>query len=342
MWKTIDYAATGKRHLREGMPCQDKVIRYRVGDVSLAALADGAGSASLSHYGAEAVLYWISRDIGDHFDEFYEEEAGGVIRQRIIYDIVEALDETQKEYQCSLRDLSSTLLVVAVSGDRYLIVHIGDGVIGYLKNDEIRVATVPDNGDYANETVFTTSASAISRMRLIKGEDAEIGGFVLMSDGTEKALYDKRTGRLSQGIRRIMQMTTLCPSGPIRGLLEESFQDGIMQLTQDDCSISILVDTKAFPDYFHMSLTDRMDCLQMGSDARHKTKRIRRTGEILKAAEKGASAENLARLLHIKPRHINKKLNTLVELGLLEKRRGIYYSAAYEDTILQNRDSYAG
>ena len=139
-----------------------------------------------------------------------------------------------------------------------------------------------------------------------------------------------------------MQMTTLCPSGPVRDLLEESFQDGIMRLTQDDCSISILVDTKAFPDYFHMSVADKMDCLQMASGARDKTKRIRRTGEILKAAAKGASAEKLARLLHIKPRHMDKKLNVLVELGFLEKRRGIYYSAAYEDTGHHIRASTAG
>lgn len=42
------------------------------------------------------------------------------------------------------------LLLAAVSEERFLLVHIGDGVIGYLDGDTLKVASVPDNGEFAN------------------------------------------------------------------------------------------------------------------------------------------------------------------------------------------------
>lgn len=324
MWKTAEYAATGRGHLKTGIPCQDKVCTYINGEVIVITLADGAGSAKLSHFGAEAVLNRVSQDLGEHFKEYFEEPDASVIRQRLFTKVLGALEETQMELQCQLRDLSSTLLAVAVSGARYFIVHIGDGVIGYLKENEIRVATGPDNGDFANETIFTTSPSASARMRIIKGTDKGIGGFVLMSDGTGTSLYNKSTGELSQGIRRIIEMTALCPDGSMYGLLSETFGSTIVNLTQDDCSISILADTDAFPNYFNMTVPEKMDLLQISSDARCKTRRLRQTEEILLAASVGASAEQIAQKIHVRPKHVCKKLDFLVSLGLLEKIQGFY------------------
>lgn len=327
MWKTAEYAGAGRGHLEAGIPCQDKVRTYRNGEVTVITLADGAGSARLSHFGAEAVLKCISQELGEHFEEYFEEPDTSVIRSRLISEVRKALEETQNELQCELKDLSSTMLAAAVSGFRYFIAHIGDGVIGYLSDDEIKVATGPDNGEFANVTFFTTTPSSLTRMRIVRGTDDRIGGFALMSDGTETALYNKRTGDLSQGIKRIMQMTVLCPEKSMRRLLSETFETTVMNLTRDDCSIAILVNTKAFPDYHGMPVPEKMDLLQIGSNARNGTKRLDRAGEILRVASGGASAEQIARLIHVKPKHIRKKLDSLIFLGLLEKDRGIYYSA---------------
>ena len=326
MWKSSEYAAAGRVHLKAGIPCQDKVRTYRNGEVTVITLADGAGSAKLSHFGAEAVLDRVSKDLGEHFEEYFNESNASSIRQRLFSEVLCALDETQSRLQCDLRDLSSTLLAAAVCGSRYFIAHIGDGVIGYLKDDEVKVATGPDNGYFANETFFTTTPSTLSRMRIIKGADDGIGGFVLMSDGTENALYNKRTCQLSQGIKRIMRMTLLCPDGSMQELLSETFESAVMNLTHDDCSISILVNTKAFPDYYSMTLSEKLDLLQIGCGARDKAKRIRQAGEILHAASKGASAAQIARQIHVKPKHIYRKLDSLIFLGLLEKNQGIYQS----------------
>lgn len=326
MWRTIEYSATGRGHLKAGLPCQDKVRTYRNDDVTVITLADGAGTAKLSHFGAEAVLDCVSKELGEHFEDYFAEPDASIIRRRLFAVVLEALEDTQKKLRCDLRDLSSTLLVAAVSGSCYFIIHIGDGVIGYLKDDEIKVATGPDNGDFANETFFTTSPASLVRMRMMKGEDAGIHGFVLMSDGTENALYNKQTGELSQGIKRIMQMTVLCSSVSMRKLLAETFEDVVIHLTQDDCSISVVVNTDAFPNYYSIPLSEKLDLLQIGRNARNKARRIRQAGEILYAARCGAFAKCVARQIHVKPKYIRRKLDYLISLGFLEKKQGIYYS----------------
>src|SRR5690606_42119695 len=64
---------------------------------------------------------------------------------------------------CTFAELASTFLAVAVSAERFLVVHIGDGVIGYVKNGELRVISAPDNAEFANQTTFVTSPDAASR-----------------------------------------------------------------------------------------------------------------------------------------------------------------------------------
>jgi len=326
MWKSIEYATAGKSHIKAGLPCQDKVRTFRNGEVTVITLADGAGSAKLSHYGAEAVLEKVSRDLGECFEEFFREKDGAVIRRRLLSDVNEALERVQKGLHCKINDLSSTLLAVAVSGNRYFIVHIGDGVIGYLKDGEVKVATRPDNGDFANETFFTTSPAVSSHIRLCKGTDEKIEGFVLMSDGTENALYNKRTGQLSNGIKRIMKMTAICPRGILMNLLDATMMESIMEHTHDDCSISILANTDAFHNFIQMSVAEKLDILNMTPDSRNLNKRIRQVRDILIATSGGASAARVARLTHISPKHIQKKLDFLMNLGLLEEEKGIYRS----------------
>ena len=326
MWKTTEYTAAGRRHLRDGIPCQDKVCTYRNGNVTVITLADGAGCAKMSHFGAEAVTRCISRELGEHFERYFEESDALIVRQRFCSKMLEALKKTQAKLHCDLRDLSSTLLAVAVSGTRHFIVHIGDGVIGYLKDDEIKTATYPHNGDFANETFFTTDNSVISHMRIIKGDDEKIHGFVLMSDGTGNVLFDKKTGKLSRGIRRIMQMSVMCPEHSMQSLLSDTFDSLVLKLTQDDCSISVLADTSAFPSFGDMSVPEKLELLQLESNARYKSKRIWQTGEILRIASGGACAAQIARKTHINPKHINKKLEFLLSLGLIEADHGRYYS----------------
>ena len=59
MWNVIQCAAQGRSHIKSDIPCQDKTYSAFDNDTQVIALADGAGSAKLSHYGAETVTKFI-------------------------------------------------------------------------------------------------------------------------------------------------------------------------------------------------------------------------------------------------------------------------------------------
>ena len=125
-------------------------------------------------------------------------------------------------------------------------------------------------------------------------------------------------------------MTVLCSEYAMRCLLRETFETAVMNFTRDDCSISIIANVEAIPDYYSMPLEERLDLLQIGRDARDKARRVRLAGEILLAASGGASAIQIARQIHVKPKYIHRKLDSLTSIGLLDKKQGIYFSAQNE------------
>lgn len=329
MWNTIEYTTIGRGHLMTGVPCQDKVKTYCDKDVTVIALADGAGSSRLSHFGAERILDGITRELALRFEAYYHQDIS--VNKTCLADCIKAtLDAAQHEYDCELKDLSSTLLAVALSGSKYFVAHIGDGVVGCQKNDELHTISKPDNGSFANETYFTTSASVISRMRIQKGDDKSLFGFVLMSDGTAASLYNKQSDALSPGIKRMMQMTALCSREALLQLFDSSFREAVTSFTQDDCSIALLVDADAYPAYSDLTINEKMDLLQIFPSSRNKARRLSQADMILEMTIPGCTASQIARQLYAKPFHIKKKLNRLMDIGLIVKNGSRYQNALYK------------
>ncbi|MDR2522727.1 MAG: protein phosphatase 2C domain-containing protein [Synergistaceae bacterium] len=65
---------------------------------------------------------------------------------------------------------------------RGLIVHIGDGIIGYLDGAELKIASLPDNGEFSNVTTFVTSNEAAVSMRLFSGLILRQGSLYIKSN----------------------------------------------------------------------------------------------------------------------------------------------------------------
>ena len=119
--------------------------------------------------------------------------------------------------------------------------HIGDGIIGYLKQDELKIATHPMNGEFINTTVFTTSMDVVRETRLIKGGVEEIKGFVLMSDGTESSLYNKKDYKFADVVKKIMKMSMKSEIKIVEKQLKQSFENVVSKATVDDCSMIMIV-----------------------------------------------------------------------------------------------------
>ena len=67
-------------------------------------------------------------------------------------------------------EFSSTLLFVGVKDNRYLVGHIGDGLIGYFEGNNVKTLSYPENGDSPNKTFFITGDNAINYFRIYKAD----------------------------------------------------------------------------------------------------------------------------------------------------------------------------
>lgn len=241
MWNLLESTRQGRSHVKQGTPCQDKTYCRSYDDTYVITLADGAGSARLSHYGAECVTKCIADELGLNFESYWDETEARIAKERLFKEISESLQQIAGQYDCQLKDMASTLLAVAVKDERYIILHLGDGVIGYCKEGVLKVASAPNNGEFANTTVFTTSSDACSQMKVFRGLLNGINGFVLMSDGPEACLYDKKNNELANGLLQILEDASGEDLKEVSEGIEEAMDIVITKHTLDDCSLAFMV-----------------------------------------------------------------------------------------------------
>lgn len=319
MWNIIQCAAQGRSHIASKTPCKDKIFSHSQNGMNIIALADGAGSAELSHFGAEAVKKFACREMSEQFDEYYTQANAQYAARQLMSGIENTLDQTAKELECDVKDLASTLLFVAVKDERYILVHIGDGVIGYYINDEIKTASQPENGEFANTTVFTTSKNAAASMKMLKGTLGGIRGFVLMSDGSEASLYDKRKKVPAQVLKKIMDMCTYIRLDKIQEHLQQDFENIIRYKTTDDCSIAILMNSDdEFKGYLSLNKEQKCRLLQIKETSRDVT--YGRYDDILSYLRDAATVDELAKHVHLKTKYLKRNyLKKLCELNFVER-----------------------
>ena len=194
-WMVGGASVVGVSHERNGLPCQDSA-RYRVcGDVLIAAVADGAGSAELSDVGSALAADTSARmaelliiEEHDHAPHSLHETCLGPI---IAASIVEARRELQDEAGrrgVELRQLATTLLL-AIHTPRLLAVgQIGDGAaVASDGRGGYRTWIIPQRGgEYANQTNFLTSANAMSLLE-VRVERLEPGAseLAMFTDGLQ-------------------------------------------------------------------------------------------------------------------------------------------------------------
>ena len=324
MWKSVSCAVQGAGHIRSEIPCQDKTFELEQNGVYVIALADGAGSAKLSHYGAERIVKDAAKYTVEHFEEWLEIEDGRQVKQTLLKVLRRGLTEESQVRECSIRDLASTLLLVAVDESHYILLHIGDGVIGYLDGYMLKVASMPDNGEFSNVTTFVTSEEALASMRLFKGELKNKNAFVLMSDGTEQSLYHKSSKTLADVVVKLMRHTCLISRKAMKNQLEDAFASVICKNTQDDCSIAILARRSVLGSIETISFEKRLELYQISDQTPCIRRRVKCFDEILSIAETPSSLQQISRQIYLKPKYARKRIERLIDIGLLVKKGKLY------------------
>lgn len=322
MWKTINYEVRGRGHEKNGLPCQDRTLTIHRNGVTVIALADGAGSAKHSEIGAQTTVIAVSNLLAEQFTRLIQNNSGAQVKQLIEATIQEALTEQQQALNCEYKDLASTLLTVAIKDDQFIVIHVGDGVIGYIKNDELLVASSPENGEFANTTVFVTSSSMTQSMKLLKGQLKEITGFVLMSDGTAESFYHKQTKSLAAVLKKFVAWTAILTKDKMTELVEDSFEKVIRMKTQDDCSIAIVTLADSYQVFANLEDAEKLNLLEIR--AKRPTKQLKRYNAIFEGLQQPKTLKQIAKYVHLKPKFLKRKLNFLLKKGLIMKENNVY------------------
>lgn len=325
MWSFSSCQVQGRGHIKNQIPCQDKTKTIFENGTYVIALADGAGSAKLSHYGASCVVESISDLFIHHFEDIFANEDGRQVKLAIIEKVLTDINSKAEELNCTPKDLAATMLVVAENNDRFIIAHIGDGVIGYLDGNVLKTASVPSNGEHANETYFVTSKDAINTMKIFKGSIKSIAGFVLMSDGTEQSLYNKKSNTLSPAIIKLMQRNIILDEDTMCEQLDSTFKNVIITRTHDDCSIALLSrKSGVLHSLCGFDYAEKCDLYGIIGCDRRTINRVARYDLILDLLQKPSTCKAISNKIHLKPKYTKRHLNKLCNIGLVKCVKGVY------------------
>ena len=168
-WRIATATAPGSSHLRDDLPNQDavayRVVEFGIGEVVIAAVADGAGSASRSDEGSRIAADAAVAAIADGLNQrpvavFAASQAEALLRGAIR----RARDEVVgygSQHGVPARELASTLIVAFASGALLAAAQVGDGAVIAFNIDGGAAKTLCEahSGEYANETTFITSRS---------------------------------------------------------------------------------------------------------------------------------------------------------------------------------------
>lgn len=165
MWRYVHDHVIGLSHERDDLPCQDCSYASLFPGPSGAthylvlACADGAGSASHSHYGSQAACLGAVRACGHHLTtSTSESHALSLDNLALWFDLARAdVVECANFHGVDTRQAATTLLLAVLGQDASAFGQVGDGVFVTSDGEACEPVFWPHRGEYANETVFLTS-----------------------------------------------------------------------------------------------------------------------------------------------------------------------------------------
>jgi hypothetical protein len=193
MWNFVTGQATGSAHEKLRIPCQDRLACIASSEHAtfIAAVADGAGSASLAHIGAGLAVDVLTAS------SLLAVRAGRQDLDRVVWDGA-SLARTRIFEEAAARgvegrELACTLLAVVATPAGGAALQIGDGVMVVRDLGEAwRWLFWPQKGEYANSTFFLTDDAALDEVK-VTPLPHDIQDIAILSDGLENLALHNAT-----------------------------------------------------------------------------------------------------------------------------------------------------
>jgi hypothetical protein len=240
-WRVFTASAIGKSHIDGGLPCQDACGSAIDNERLVAVVCDGAGSASQSDIGArecaDSICKVLSAVVGS---------SSSRINPSTIEQAVEAaraqLQLRADDLGLPLRELACTVVGVILFQDGGYLFHIGDGMAVVELADDSTILSLPENGEYANETYFITGDDWRPHLR-ITPFSGTIRCISLMSDGAMPfAVSRGKTGMFGPFIDPVRSyLATVSETEGSEALLATLSAERTWSITSDDKSLLLIL-----------------------------------------------------------------------------------------------------
>jgi serine/threonine protein phosphatase PrpC len=168
-WRVVHASAAGSSHTKTGEPCQDFASHELIdcgeaGQVLVAAISDGAGTAEQSAVGSSTACHTFISLVrlfiagGGDVSSLDRTRA-----QHWVKEVTDELDRKARNSGHDVRDYACTLLAAIIANDAAAFMQIGDGAIVTSHGEEDGWSWVfwPQHGEFANTTNFVVSDNAL-------------------------------------------------------------------------------------------------------------------------------------------------------------------------------------
>lgn len=213
-WMAADAAVVGSAHLRANppKPCQDAALAD-AGGRALVVLADGAGSAAVSHIGAAAVVAGVRRlcrtleaDLATTLDtESRLIGAAELLAHRIVTHSKGILGDLAEAHLRGAEDFRCTLLVWVAGRQRALWLKVGDGALVAEIDAEHHCIGPAGKGEFANQTCFIAPRLEDSQWAWGEIDATRLSGLAAMSDGAAERLVANDASRVSPAVGKLLR-----------------------------------------------------------------------------------------------------------------------------------------
>jgi serine/threonine protein phosphatase PrpC len=188
-WRLVTAQKRGSHHEAAGTNCEDS---YRTAtlspDVLLIAVADGAGSVRYPDLGSNTVSQHSLDHLCSRIGETQAVPTVASAEGMLLEAMAAALEAAQTEAAAlgvTVRELSSTLILIIARRDFVAVAQVGDGAtIIADEQGKITALTTPKTGEYINEITFLTSSEAVEKAQ-IKVWQGRASGLAAFSDGLQ-------------------------------------------------------------------------------------------------------------------------------------------------------------
>ena len=195
LWRVVAALVLGKSHEKVKQLCQDAHHWELLPEGGLvAAVADGAGSASLGKVGAIVasqtavetirLQYGATKNVSD-LDGEEDDKKWQLLLNNALEAAKKAVEEEAIACKVTPRELATTLIIVVATPDLIAAVQVGDGVaVGCDRAGNIIALTEPQRGEYVNETIFLVSPNALENIHVNVWRGV-VANIAMLSDGLQ-------------------------------------------------------------------------------------------------------------------------------------------------------------